>query len=624
MKINKILFLFLFFAGCGYIPRQIKEFSSEQYINLTSYYNTFYNSLELYESAINDIEVLKHKSIIDNKPFKLSQINSTTKEKLQKTIEKTSKFLSNYPTSKYIPDALILIGNSTFYSNELIKTQKKCNEIFERYPNTKYSDLALLLQLKIYVEEKNESKIKNFVEKILSIETVDSEFYFDEVVFLIRNYYFESKDYVNAEKYLSLLAEKINRSETKSYCYYLIGLCYENMNDIEKAKVNYDLATVEADDYAQKIKYLISNFKTEKNYKIAIDKLNELTENEINKDYYPEINYEIGNIFYKNKIYTKAIDKFVFVDTNYAQSKDAVYSRYFIGEILYFVENKPDSALKYYERAKSGITEENSLFKEINSKHYFLSNYTSYKNEVKIIQSEIFTIDTIKKDTLSDSLKYIYSTKKDSLFILENKKYLELAGFFHLNQNLIDSAIIYYDKSFKNLKDSVSRAQIIFSLADIYSKSNKSKSDSLYNEIIKNFGTTIYVNKSREFLNLPKIVKVNEAEKLFQKSEDLRKQNKIDSALIVLNKIKNNYPTDDFAIKSLLVIAEINSKNLKKNDEALKIYKLVVEKYPTTIYSKYANKFISNVDTLKNIDTIKVANDSLKINNLKNQKTLEE
>jgi len=62
--------------------------------------------------------------------------------KYQKTIEKASIILEFHPDSKYVDDALYLIGRSFYHTGEFKKAETKFRELLATHPETKYSEKA--------------------------------------------------------------------------------------------------------------------------------------------------------------------------------------------------------------------------------------------------------------------------------------------------------------------------------------------------------------------------------------------------------------------------------------------------------------------------------------------------
>lgn len=92
-----------------------------------AYFNVFYNAEYYYAQGI--------------KP--LNTGGQVRKDLLEKSIEKSSKILEFHSESKYVDDALILIGKSYMYLGDYTKAIRKFNELISYYSQSPYYDEAV-------------------------------------------------------------------------------------------------------------------------------------------------------------------------------------------------------------------------------------------------------------------------------------------------------------------------------------------------------------------------------------------------------------------------------------------------------------------------------------------------
>ena len=137
MKIVKIQILLLcslfVFSGCAY-------------------YNTFYNAKQFYKKAENKRKDREKTQVVELSPEEQerlrksgfgrgSEVNKASTEEMQnyqRAIEKSSKVLEFYPTSKYIDDAIMLLGKCFFYRSEYSKALRKFEELISLYPKSEF------------------------------------------------------------------------------------------------------------------------------------------------------------------------------------------------------------------------------------------------------------------------------------------------------------------------------------------------------------------------------------------------------------------------------------------------------------------------------------------------------
>ena len=92
-----------------------------------AYFNIFYNAEHYYNQAVKPLE-------------SGSQVRV---DLLEKSIEKSSKILEFHAESKYVDDALILIGKSYMYLADYTKAIRKFNELITYYAESPYHDEAV-------------------------------------------------------------------------------------------------------------------------------------------------------------------------------------------------------------------------------------------------------------------------------------------------------------------------------------------------------------------------------------------------------------------------------------------------------------------------------------------------
>ena len=110
-KFLLILSFGIFLAGCT---------------SFRAYYNTFF----LAEKAFQVAEDNRLKTKVD-------KVSPTSKRLYEEAITKASRVLAFYPKSKYVDDALLIIGKSYYYQEEYPKAERKFQEIVAGFPKSK-------------------------------------------------------------------------------------------------------------------------------------------------------------------------------------------------------------------------------------------------------------------------------------------------------------------------------------------------------------------------------------------------------------------------------------------------------------------------------------------------------
>src|SRR5262249_16795027 len=123
LRFKVILCALFIFSGCSV------------YENVTSYFNTYYNLKKLYGEAVDEIQKSRQADQ-DTNYFAPYVIQKASEDKFDKVIEKCSRLLQFYPQSKYVDDAILIIGKSYVYKGEGESARRKFDELMENFPTS--------------------------------------------------------------------------------------------------------------------------------------------------------------------------------------------------------------------------------------------------------------------------------------------------------------------------------------------------------------------------------------------------------------------------------------------------------------------------------------------------------
>jgi len=125
-----------------------------------AYYNTFYNAEQFFKDATKERKKRERTQVVELSPEEqleekrrgnltaaatANKPSATEMQNYQKAIEKASSILEYYPQSRWVDDALIMVGECFFHRGEYTKAKRKFEEIHQLYPNSEFVPLAELL-----------------------------------------------------------------------------------------------------------------------------------------------------------------------------------------------------------------------------------------------------------------------------------------------------------------------------------------------------------------------------------------------------------------------------------------------------------------------------------------------
>ncbi len=191
------------------------------YLLLSScaYFNTFYNAQNYFRQG---------KKLVVHDTLK------TDSEFFDKTIEKTTAVIIKYPNSRYVDDALFMMGASYYYKGDYRRALEKLDFVVLNFPASKFQDDALYYKgLAHYQQEK-------FGGAIIALKQAqESKQYRVKAMIALCYVYFKGHDYLSLTEVAGdLIKEGIDKKE-KRWVLDLLGEAQFKQAFYEDALVSF-------------------------------------------------------------------------------------------------------------------------------------------------------------------------------------------------------------------------------------------------------------------------------------------------------------------------------------------------------------------------------------------------
>lgn len=352
--------------------------------NFTAYFNTFFKSQEDFNEGYNEYRT----SLISfyNKRLDSLGINppisGSVKDKLDKAIERSSKIIQYHKNSKYIDDAVLIIGKSYYFEAEYFKAERTFNEFLSKFSSSILADEAILYlgQTKVRLDKKEEgevifknllmnsdqNEIQSLAARNLGIIEFNKGKYEDAVNYFKQSIKFSNDDDRKAEGQFIL---------AKILSGYKPQLAAEEYKKVLDYSSDYDLKFYTMLNYS---KGLIVN----KNYKAAAEELEDMRGKYRDEPgFTPLIDLEIANNLYAENNIPKAFEKYYEVIVKYPGTNSSADAYYYLAKYDEEVLKDFLNALVNYKKS----VEESSTsdyFKFSQEKSATLEKYFTLKSEV--------------------------------------------------------------------------------------------------------------------------------------------------------------------------------------------------------------------------------------------------
>jgi len=642
-------------SGCAvYDP--VADFTKQRYTNAVSYFNTYYNAQRLYNDA--ETEVLRaHREYLERgATAKAFTIPSSARQKFQASIEKNSKVLSFYPESKFVDDALLMIGKAYFYMEDDVRAERKFLELAVQFPNSDLIPESQLWLGKSYLRQKKTDEGIKQLEDVYTNTADGSDELAGQAAYETGQHYFSLQEYSQAEKHYTLAAEKVNDDELKTQIYFQIGKCNSALLQFEKAEQAFAQAVKVSPVYTLLFQSQLQKVKSiayQKRYDEALQALHDMLDDSKNKEFYGIIHFEFANILNLQGKTEAAVEKFRYIDTAFARTDEAARSYFLLGEYYEKSERNFDSARVMYTKARSEFAGSEITASAVIKADMFIK-YAALKKDLFRFDSlyifEAFRTeqtdsiaaaakDTLrKKDTLivreeqklKKSVKTAsVKTEKDSIAVLDSlrakermnreqqrkimldslqrsiiRTKFELGGLFYLELQQPDSALVWLNDVVRNYSKNQFAPRALYTIAEIYRTvqfRTEKELEAIYQEIIRDYPESPYANEARKNIGIPIIIAEKDtALTLFESAEILSESPNLDASIRAFKSIAEKYPSSPIAPKALYSVGWHYENTLKNNDSALAVYKRLIALYPVSTFAAAVRAKVMEVENEMN------------------------
>ncbi len=345
------------------------------------YFNTYYNAKYYFAEG-----------------EKENENNDTGRPKTanyQKSINSAARILEYYPESKYVDDALLLMGKAYYAIRSYPKAKRKCEELIANYPES-----PLVYEARLYLG-KTLIAMRRIDEGIAILNRLWTE---DQVPLDVKlesqsslaDYYFDKESYRQAlleyQKILERQKDKVRRAEIQ----YKIGECYyalEEYRDAEQAFLKV------LDEKPTRMRRFDAQYKRalclqhlgelEKALKIC----DKLLKKDIYYDYYDKAYLAKAGILSDLGRYEEAIELYKRILELYPRTETSAEAAYRLGWIYWDQYQDFTKAEEYLGKVR---TEK--------STSEFVEEAMARVNDIRFLENLDFSLDSLKTDI--DTLKY--------------------------------------------------------------------------------------------------------------------------------------------------------------------------------------------------------------------------
>jgi len=599
-----------------------------------AYFNTFHNTKKLYKEAKQA-----------RKERQGENPSAPELKKYDETIEKASKILEVYPDSKYVDDALFILGECFYYKQDYVRAQRKFQELITYFPESDYFGRARLWLAKSNLRLEDYNSTKVILSDLLKSEKLDERVR-TESQLLLGESLFSQQLYPEAEQEFKKAAETAKRDDNKAAAYLKLGECRIINENYEAAVRDFEKAIEYSPDsdfeFDARLNFARA-LKLAKQFHEAKRVCRELLDSEYYKDRHGEAQLELANCIYhegralydrlkgadleyRGKI-EEAIDAYRVVTIEHKATEASARAYYQMGKI-YLEEFGDFAQAKNNFELVSRESRDAKIAREATTLARDLDELIKLNNKVKRAQGEQLISGTRNRQSLTDlqMLLLEYGNHPELRFmetqasraaaaangtpqpatngeseieeLVANK--LQLAEVYLFQFAFVDSALHEYSEVLQLFPEHPAAAKALYSCAFIHENElhNKAKSDSLLELLVRRFPNTHQARQARAKLGLAaQRGKEDRASDMYQAAEtQLFQWNEIKGALDRYRQVVETYPDSEYAPKSLYAMGWIHESLRADNEMATQIYRELQDKYPESRFASVVSKKLKALD----------------------------
>jgi len=374
------------------------------------YYNIFYNAQKYYSEAMN----AKEKN--DGK------VSPSIDTKFETSIGKCAYIIQEYPTNKWVDNAILLMGQCYYEQEYYVKAIRKFQEYEKYYNKYELYPIAKLYLAKTYLAMKEFDEAMKQFSAIFNnprFQEVRTEAYFD-----LTDYYIKRNKFNDAKNtILELLNTNLKRKPHLRAMFLYAEIVFINgeYRNAELAFRNF-LAEKPTKRYQLDALFYIGNIFLETgNYKDALPVFERLNETEVDYTRLPEIRMYIAVCEAHLGNTEKAFGLFDRIINDNKGTKIVSSVNYYWGDIYFSVLHNDSLAIK--------------KFNNVEVKHLDAELVKDTNNKLKIAQ-ELISYQTIQS---SSQINQIVDFQ------------FQLAEYYNFDLNQPDSALAMYDDILERL-----------------------------------------------------------------------------------------------------------------------------------------------------------------------------
>lgn len=611
-----LVLIVIIFSGC-------KSSFKSNFVDFSAYYNTFFNAKKSYKAGVkkSESQLRRYNTLI---PLRIHETPlGAGSADFQNAIEKGADILRKFEDSKWVDDALEIIGKSYFYKGEYFSADQKFDELYLSTSDPEMKQRAVFWKGRVLLElEVYNVGVQYLDEQLLTFEGEWTNNLNYQIQAILAQHYIERENWVTALDLLNSSVNHLYKKAEKERGYFLIGQINEILGDPESAFTAYDKVQdfytnydLQFESRKKKAEVARTLGESDEAYKV----FSSMVRDDKNTEFVAELNFELGKTEQERGNFKEAESIYLKTLRNrLLKIKPVTKIRLYNGlaEIQRFDYNNFTRAAAYYDSAASINVDAIELPADFRAKELAVS-FGEYANLKSLISEEdsLLRLGLLPPEKFDSVLVVLEEQKREELERLQKEQEDRQNTLVNVNPNQRNNSNNPSESNgflnFKNpvlLADASQQFKALWGnrplldnwrVAEIVVSSTVEDSEVGESGVIEGAISQNLVSLSIDLSRVP--FTPEEQDSVREDISFLKYQlanlfflalELPDSASYYFENVLRERPDSEVAPVSLYSLSELNSIQ-GNSDRALSYAKEVVEKYPSSVYS---NRLVEKYD----------------------------
>ncbi|MDG5767279.1 hypothetical protein QA596_07375 [Balneolales bacterium ANBcel1] len=306
-----LLLLSLFMQSCSTTLRS-------SWRDFNAYFNTYYNAKTSFERGLETQE----QQTVEINPERPIRVHVTPRQAGQNDFahaaEKAADVIRFHPQSRWVDNAIKIIGMSFYYRQQYFSADQKFVELLASTTDPTLRQEAIMWRGKAALEMENYSEGINFLQSRLFSSELDWDPKIEAgVKLLIAQMYVLRGEYEDAEVYMAEALPEIGERDMRMRAYFLHGQILEKLERFDEAFESYAKATHRSNQnydllyHAERKMGVVARLRGDLEW--AYDHFSSMSRDDRHFGYMAAIEYEIARTLQEQASYTAAKRRYEYI-----------------------------------------------------------------------------------------------------------------------------------------------------------------------------------------------------------------------------------------------------------------------------------------------------------------------